>query len=72
MKGKQTREQRSALKARDIKPGKVTKTNKWGQASGGYSPFAAPAGRKDITDDVEYEAYDRVKGRWFTHKAKRG
>jgi hypothetical protein len=72
MARKQNRAEKAALKSRGIKPGKVTKTNKWGQASGGYSPFAAPAGRKDITDDVEYEAYDRVKGRWFTHKPKRG
>jgi hypothetical protein len=72
MKGKQTREQRSALKARDIKPGKVTKTNKWGQASGGYSPFAPAKGQMDIVDDVQYDAYDRVKRSWFTHNPKRG
>jgi hypothetical protein len=37
-----------------------------------WTPFAAPAGRKDIADDVEYDAVDRVKQSWFTHKPKRG
>jgi hypothetical protein len=37
-----------------------------------WTPFAAPKGRQDIADDVEYEAVDRAKGRWFTHKPKRG
>ena len=37
-----------------------------------WSPFASPKGRQDITDDTRYDAYDRVKGRWFTHKPKRG
>lgn len=43
MKGfKQARAQRAALKARGIKPGKQSNTNKFGQATGGWSPFAAP------------------------------
>jgi hypothetical protein len=37
-----------------------------------WTPFAAPKGRQDIADDVKYEAYDRVKRGWFTHKPKRG
>jgi len=51
----------------------------YGQAKGApaspasnWTPFAAPKGQKDITDDTEYEAVDRAKGRWFTHKPKRG
>lgn len=72
MSRKQNRAEKAALKARDITPGTVTKTNKWGQASGGYSPFAAPKGQKDIVDDVEYDAFDRVKRGWFTNKPKRG
>lgn len=69
---KQKRAQRAALKARGIKPGKVTASNPRGQASGGWSPFAAPAKRMDVADDVEYDAFDRVKNRWFTHKPKGG
>lgn len=67
---KPQRSAKKALKARGITPGS-TKTNKWGQATGGYSPFAAPTGQMNVVDDVEYEAFDRVKGRWFTHKPKR-
>jgi len=37
-----------------------------------WSPFASPKGRQDITDDTRYDAYDRVKRSWFTHKPKRG
>lgn len=59
-----------ALKGRGIKPGKVTKATPRGQATGGWSPFAPPTGTQDIADDVEYEAFDRVKNRWFTHKPK--
>lgn len=72
MKTKQTRAQRSALKARGIKPGKVTKTNPHGQASGGWSPFAASSApaRMEPVDDVEYDAFDRVKAGWFRHKPK--
>lgn len=70
MKGnRQTRKQRAALKARGIRPGKVTKSNSRGQASGGWSPFAPPAGQMDVVDDVEYEAFDRVKRSWFTRNA---
>jgi hypothetical protein len=58
-----------ALKARGIRPGKVTKATPKGQATGGWSPFAPPTGRMDIADDVEYDAVDR-KGRWYTHKPK--
>lgn len=61
-----------ALKARGIKPGKRTASNPHGQASGGWSPFAAsPApARMEPVDDVEYDAFDRVKRSWFTHKPK--
>ena len=72
MKTKQPRAQRAELKRRGITPGKVTKSNKYGQASGGWSPFAAsptPA-RMEPVDDVAYEAFDRVKRRWFTNKPK--
>jgi hypothetical protein len=72
MKSKQTRAQRAALKSRGIKPGKVTAKSKHGQASGGWSPFAAsptPA-RMEPVDDVPYEAFDRAKRSWFTHKPK--
>lgn len=72
MKGfRQSRAQRAALKARGIKPGKVTKATPRGQATGGWSPFAPPTGQMDVADDVEYEAFDRVKGSWFTHKGRR-
>jgi len=72
MKSKQTRAQRAELKRRGIKPGKVTAKNPHGQASGGWSPFAGsptPA-RMEPVDDVEYEAFDRVKRLWFTNKTK--
>ena len=59
-----------ALKARGIRRGKVTEATPRGQATGGWSPFAPPTGRQDIADDVEYEAFDRVKGRWYSHKPK--
>jgi hypothetical protein len=75
MKGsRQTRAQRAALKQRGIKPGKVTKANPRGQASGGWSPFAAaptPA-RMEPVDDVAYDAFDRAGRRWFTHRPKGG
>lgn len=71
MKGfRQSRAQRAALRERGIKPGKTTKSNRRGQASGGWSPFAAPAGQQDVADDVEYEAYDRARGAWVTHKPR--
>lgn len=72
MKSKAQRQAAKQLKGRGIRPGKVTKTNKWGQATGGYSPFAPSAGQMDVADDVEYEAYDRVNkgGHWFTHRPK--
>jgi hypothetical protein len=41
------------------------------RAASPWTPFAAPQGRQDIADDVEYEAVDRVKRTWFTHKPKR-
>lgn len=69
MKSKAQRQAAKQLKSRGIKPGS-TKTNKWGQATGGYSPFAPSAGQMDVADDVEYEAFDRVKRSWFTHKPK--
>jgi hypothetical protein len=40
-------------------------------AASTWTPFAVPKGRQDIADDVEYEAVDRVKRTWFTHKPKR-
>ena len=73
MKSKQTRAQRAELKRRGITPGKVTKSNPRGQASGGWSPFGSSAptpARMEPVDDVEYEAFDRVKRGWFTHKPK--
>lgn len=42
------------------------------RAVSNWTPFAAPTGRKDIVDDVAYEAVDRVNRGWFTHKPKRG
>lgn len=66
----QNRAQRAALKERGIKPGKVTKTNRYGQASGGWTPFGPSPSQQDVVDDVEYEAYDRVTGTWFTHKPR--
>jgi hypothetical protein len=41
------------------------------RAASTWTPFAAPKGRQDIADDVQYDAYDRVKNRWFTRKPKR-
>ena len=70
MKSKAQRAASKALKARDIRPGKVTKATPRGQATGGWSPFGPPTGRMDVADDVEYEAFDRVKGSWFTRKPK--
>jgi hypothetical protein len=71
MKGnRQTRAQRAALKGRGIRPGKVTKSTPRGQATGGWSPFGPPAGQQDVADDVEYEAFDRARGKWFTSKPK--
>lgn len=70
MKGnRQTRAQRAALKARNILPSK-TRKNPSNQAQGGWSPFAPPTRQMDVADDVEYEAFDRVKRSWFTHKPK--
>lgn len=66
---KPQRAAKKALKARDITPGNA-QANKWGQATGGWSPFAAPTGQMDVDDDVEYEAFDRVERRWFTHNPK--
>lgn len=42
------------------------------RAASTWTPFAAPKGQQDITDDTKYEAYDRVKRSWITHKPKRG
>lgn len=68
---KPQRTAKKALKARGIKPGKVSKSNPHGQASGGWSPFAPPVGQQDVADDVEYDAFDRVKGSWFTNRGRR-
>lgn len=35
-----------------------------------WTPFAAPKGQQDITDDTQYDAFDRVKRSWFTRKPK--
>lgn len=73
MKGqRQTRQQRAALKARGIKhaPKKASAANPRQQASGGWSPFAPPAGQQDVADDVEYEAFDRARGGWFTNRGR--
>ena len=70
MKGqRQTRAQRAALKGRGILPSK-TRKNPSNQARGGWSPFAPPTDRMDVADDVEYDAFDRARGRWITHKPK--
>lgn len=70
MKFKQRREAKQALKSRGIKPGKVTKANKYGQASGGWTPFGPAERQQDVADDVQYEAFDRATGKWFTHTPK--
>lgn len=67
---KPQRTAKKALRARGIKPGKVTKATPRGQATGGWSPFGPPANQQDIADDVEYDAFDRVRGSWFTRKPK--
>jgi hypothetical protein len=70
---KPQRSAKKALKARGITPGKVTKSNRYGQASGGWSPFGSSApvpARMEPVDDVEYDAFDRVKRGWFTNKPK--
>lgn len=67
---KPQRTAKKALRARGIKPGKVTKATPRGQATGGWSPFAPPTGTQDIADDVEYEYFDRARGRWASHKPK--
>lgn len=67
--GRPQRTAKKALKARGITPG-TTKANKYGQATGGWSPFGPPPGQMDVVDDVEYDAFDRVKNRWFTYKPK--
>lgn len=75
MKGfRQTRQQRAALKARDIRPApkKAKASNPRGQATGGWSPFGPPAGKQDVADDVEYDAFDRARGGWFSHRPKGG
>lgn len=68
---KHRKAQNAALKARGIKPGKVTKANPYGQASGGWSPFGAAPAYKPVVDDVEYDFFDRARGGWFKHKPKR-
>jgi hypothetical protein len=67
---RQTKAQRAELKRRGIRPApkKPTAANPRQQASGGWSPFGPPAGQQDIADDVEYEAYDRARGSWFTRR----
>ena len=70
MKGnRQTRAQRAALKGRGILPSK-TRKNPSNQARGGWTPFGPPTGRMDVADDVEYEAYDRARGGWFTNRGR--
>lgn len=71
MKSRAQRQAAKALKERGILPSR-TKKNPSNQARGGWSPFAPAAGRMDVVDDVEYEAFDRARGTWFTHKPKGG
>lgn len=66
---RQTRAQRAALKARNILPSR-TRKNPSNQARGGWTPFGPPTGQMDVADDVEYEAFDRARGRWVKHKPK--
>lgn len=72
MKSRAQRQAAKALKGRGITPGKVTKANPRGQASGGWTPFGPGPGQMDVVDDAEYDAFDRVKRSWFTHKPKQG
>lgn len=54
----------------------MTKRNKWGQKSGGWSPFATSRPQANV-EQVPlcdtcggaklYEAFDRAKGEWFTY-----
>jgi len=63
----------NSLKQRGITPGKITKGNRHGQASGGWTPFGTSSvetKRMAPVDDVEYDAYDRARGRWFTNRRK--
>ena len=53
-------------------PKKAKQSNPQGQATGGWSPFAPAAGTQDVADAVEYDAFDRVKGKWDTFKPKAG
>lgn len=43
----------------------------WGQAKGGYTPFAKSAPKKVMLVDSGctcHDAYDRARGVWFTQK----
>jgi hypothetical protein len=35
-----------------------------------WTPFAEQPKRKPVSDDTEYEAFDRVRGGWFKHTPK--
>jgi hypothetical protein len=40
----------------------------WGQKSGGYTPFAKSSPKAAQTTCRCYDAFDRVRGEWFTQK----
>lgn len=43
--------------------------NKWGQKSGGWSPFAESSTKAKAAPVCRcYDAFDRVTGEWFTQK----
>jgi hypothetical protein len=51
-------------------PRKASAANPRRQATGGWSPFAPPAGQQDVADDVEYDAFDGARGGWFTNRGR--
>lgn len=40
----------------------------WEQAKGGYTPFAKSSPKAKSAPCACYDAFDRVKGVWFTQK----
>jgi hypothetical protein len=65
---RQSKQQHETLQARGITPGKRSKTNKWGQASGGWSPTAAK--QREICPTCDgartWDAYDKKTNTWAT------